>query len=82
MTGAGNTTQEYILTFLQSLDTEGKVVIFDVIIEQRGKHHFHGYVYENKKYGAGTIENFIGALAFWKRDNSVDTFYNVTKTAM
>lgn len=77
---SGNTTQEAITSFIQNLNTENKDTVFDTIVFQYGKHHFHGFVYANKAYGSGIFNDFNGNLVFWKRNNNVDAFYNITKT--
>ena len=77
---SGNTIQEAVTTFIQNLDTENKNTVFDMTVFQYGIHHFHGYVYANKDYGSGIFTDFQGNTVFWKRNNNVDAFYNITKT--
>ena len=72
-----------IQAFITNLDTDSKMTIFDVIVNKSGLHHFHGYIYGNKTYGAGYFENFgSDNPVFWKRNNSADTLYTASKTTM
>lgn len=81
-TVSGTDASSDIQSFISAIVTDNKNCQFDVILVRGGKFKFTGYIYDTKAYGAGIYMDFNEKLVYWKRYNNVDTFYNISKTAI
>lgn len=70
---ASTTLLARLQEFIASLDTsDGRTVIFDVILHKAGYSHVHGYIYSAKDYGAGILMGFY-EISAWTRNDGTDT---------
>lgn len=73
--------KDRIKEYINSINTDNKNVIFNVLLIGAGTFNFVGYVYNDKTYGCGILQ-FYDAIIRWRRNTSTDYFYDINITAI
>jgi hypothetical protein len=74
-------TKDEIINYITSINTDNRVVIFNVVLSGYGVHYFIGYLYGDKEYGCGILQ-YYGDIIRWSRNKNIDYFSTFDTTVM